>query len=72
MGARFDSQKAQFKIDTSKLNYDDWNIYESFLIGNGRKLPTLLKQLGAFKRLLRLYPSDNINNKQDIIDAMNK
>ena len=60
MDARFKNQTNQFQTDTSKNNFDDWKVYESWLIGHGRKKPTLLKQLGALKRMLRLYPSDNI------------
>ena len=59
---RFANQKAQFQKDTSAGNYSSWNIFESWLIGRGRKPATLLKQLGAFKRIIRMYPIDDVQN----------
>lgn len=70
MDIRLDSQKTQFKRDTSKSNYDNWSLYESWLIGQGRQTPTLLKQLGTFKRLLKLYPATNIKelSREELIE----
>jgi len=60
--SRYYSQIKQFEIDASKENYENWKIYADWLIGHGRKLPTILKQFGAFKRTLNLYPSDNMKD----------
>ena len=60
--SRYASQIKQFEIDASKENFENWKIYEAWLIGHDRKLPTILKQFGAFKRALKLYPSDNLRD----------
>lgn len=60
--SRYENQIKQFEIDASKENFENWKIYEAWLIGHYRKLPTILKQLGAFKRTLKLYPSDNMKD----------
>lgn len=67
--SRYENQIKQFEIDASPENYQAWKIYEAWLIGHGRKLPTILKQLGAFKRTLKLFPNDDMKNisKPEII-----
>ena len=45
MGIRLNQQRAQFQIDTSETNYKEWSLYESWLVGRGRKNKTILKQL---------------------------
>jgi len=62
MDARFENQKAQLARDVSKKNFKDWNTYESWQVGRHRKLPTILKHMGAFKRVMRVYPSDNMKD----------
>lgn len=70
MDMRFKNQKAQLQRDTSSKNYEDWNTYESWLIGRGRELPTVLKHLGSFKRVLRIFQSDNMKSlsKNELIE----
>lgn len=74
MNTRFKSQKSQFKRDTSSSNYENWNTYESWLIGRSRSMPTVLKHLGAFKRVMRVYQSDDIKNltKNELIEMNRK
>ena len=60
--SRYENQIKQFEIDASKENFENWKIYEAWLIGHNRKLSTILKQLGAFKRILQFYPSDNMKD----------
>ena len=62
MKTRFESQRKRFEKEASKTNFADWKIYEAWLFGHGRKLPTVLKLLGVFKRIHKLFPTDDLKS----------
>lgn len=69
--SRYDSQKSELPEIVSKVNYRDWCQYEKYLFSSNRKLPTVLKHMGSFKRILNLYNHHNLKSldKKEIIDA---
>lgn len=69
--SRYENQKRDLPDIVSIINFKDWCKYEKYMFSKNRKLPTVLKHMGSFKRLLKLYDHHNLKalDKKEIIDA---